>query len=130
MSSVASTWRSAVLPDGTATTQATAVRTRLQSIDALRGFVMVVMLLDHVRKVLTKKLHILIPLGELDTACVEFLENNIKSHPGNAELNLQIMDENGLISKLRSHHIRVEINDDLIQYLEGHTNMKFSLEIS
>jgi hypothetical protein len=40
VSSVRSTWQPAALSAGTATKQMTPVRTRLQSIDALRGFVM------------------------------------------------------------------------------------------
>jgi DNA polymerase-3 subunit alpha len=40
------------------------------------------MLLDEVRKLLTKRIHISVSLLKVDKEFVDFLENNVKAHPG------------------------------------------------
>jgi uncharacterized membrane protein len=69
MSSTTSTWEQAsVAGPATADPAKAMARTRLQSIDALRGFVMVVMLLDHVRENWFLYMQVSDPVDALTTA--------------------------------------------------------------
>jgi len=87
------------------------------------------MLLDEVRKLLTKRLHISLPLLKVDAAFVDFIEDNVKKHPGNTELILYIADWNGMEIKLKSQNRKIEVNDDLIRYLQEHEeDVKYSLD--
>jgi DNA polymerase-3 subunit alpha len=90
-----------------------------------------ILLLDHVRKMLTKKLHILLPLHKLDEISVGFLQENVKKHPGTTELLIQVVDaEENRVTRLKSHNLKLEINDDLVQFLTSDEELKYSLEIS
>ncbi len=90
-----------------------------------------IILLDQVRKTLTKKMHLLLPLHKIDRDLVKFLHDNQKQYVGNTELILQVVDEMDKMSiKLKSQSIRLEINDELTQYLQDHDDFKFSLEVA
>ena len=90
-----------------------------------------IMLLDQVRKSLTKKLHLLLALFRIDPDFVAFLEDNVKKHPGSTDLLLQVVDEaENMNIKLRTHSTKLEVNDDLIQYLEEHPDIRYSLEVA
>ena len=87
------------------------------------------MLLDEVRKPLTKRLHISLPLLKVDKVFVDFIENNVKTHPGNTELILHIADWNGMEVKLKSQSRKIEVNDELIKYLiDNEEDIRYSLE--
>lgn len=89
------------------------------------------MLLDQVRKSLTKKLHILLPANKIDNSFVSFMAENVKTHPGNTELLLQIVDEEGMTVKLKSHNMKIEVSDELIQYLQlEEASIRYSLEVT
>ncbi len=88
-----------------------------------------IMLLDQVRKALTKRLHIWLPLQKLDPEFVEFIVENTKKYPGNTELIFQIADETAqMLTKLKSHHIKIEVNDELVQFMLSKEMLKYSLE--
>ena len=90
-----------------------------------------IMLLDHVRKTLTKRLMLALPLDKVDALLVNFLEDNLKSHPGNTELLMQISDaETNMIAKLKSFNMKLEINDELVHFLQSNEDVKYSLEIT
>lgn len=90
-----------------------------------------IILLDQVRKTLTKRMHLLLPLHKIDRDLVKFLHDNQKQYVGNTELILQIVDETDRMAvKLKSQSMRLEINDELTQYLQEHDEIKFSLEVA
>ena len=89
-----------------------------------------IMLLDHVRKALTKRLHLLLPLQGVDEVFVDFLKTNVKKYPGNTELLFQVVDEERqMVTKLKTHNIKLEVNDELVQYMQQNDALKYSLEV-
>ena len=92
-----------------------------------------IMLLDQVRKVMTKRLHLLLPLHKLDHMLVAFLVENVKTHPGNTDMVIQIAEiteEGERRIKLRTLNMKLEVNDDLIQFLRSRDDIRYSLEVS
>jgi DNA polymerase III subunit alpha len=88
-------------------------------------------LLDHVRKMLTKRMHIRFPLSRLDENLVEFLQTNVKNHPGNTELLIQVFDElDEMSTKLKTHSQKIEINDELVNFLAENDFARYSLEVN
>jgi DNA polymerase-3 subunit alpha len=87
-----------------------------------------IMLLDDVRKVMAKRLHLSIPLHKIDDAFVGFMDQNIKSHPGSTELILHISDWDGMETRLKTQNKKVEINDDLLKFIDEYEEIKYSLD--
>ncbi|HXS35224.1 MAG TPA: DNA polymerase III subunit alpha [Flavipsychrobacter sp.] len=90
-----------------------------------------IMLLDQVRKSLSKKIHLLLPLNKIDSDLADFLIDNVKKHPGNTELFLQVVDEaDRMITKLKTHNLRLEINDELVGFLRENDEIRYSMDIA
>ena len=90
-----------------------------------------IMLLDNVRKAMTKRLHLLLPLALLTDEFVDFIYSNVKKYPGNTEFTFQVVDEEKQrVARLKSHNIKLELNDELIQFLLETEGIKYSLELS
>ena len=88
-----------------------------------------VMLLDQVRKSLSRKLHLELQLFRIDPDFVEFMNDNLKKNPGTTELVLKVVDEvEKMAIGLKTQKARIEINDELIQYLQLHDEIKYKLE--
>jgi DNA polymerase-3 subunit alpha len=89
-----------------------------------------IMLLDQLRKSLTKKMQLKVPLLSIDGNFVSFLEDNVKKHPGNTELVLQVVDEvEKMMVKLKSHNQKLEINDELLDFLKAKDQIQYQLEV-
>ena len=86
------------------------------------------MLLDEVRKKLTKKLSLSIPLHKIDDPLVDFFEQNLKNNPGSTELSIYVADWDGMETRLKTQNRKIELNDDLVKYIEEHEEVKYSLE--
>ncbi len=88
-----------------------------------------IMLLDQVRKTLTKRMQLLLPLHKIDEALVSFFSENIKKYPGTTEVVMQVVDNEADMSiKLKTLNMRLEINDELLQYLEENTDLLYYVE--
>ena len=89
-------------------------------------------LLDQVRKTMTKRLHIHMPLDKVDELVSQFLYENIKQYPGNAEVLLAVTDpESGLSVKLRpGGSSKVELNDALIQFITQSDFVEYKVELN
>lgn len=87
------------------------------------------MLLDEVRKLLTRRLQFSIPLEKIDEEFVIFISNNIKNNPGNTELIIHVADEQENRSvRLKSTAKRILVTDELIQFLQNNDYIKYSLD--
>ncbi|MBA3827531.1 MAG: DNA polymerase III subunit alpha [Taibaiella sp.] len=90
-----------------------------------------IMLLDQLRKTLTKKMQVQVPLFKVDEEFVNFVHTNLKMHPGNTELVFQVVDELGSMqTKLKTHNTKVEVNDELVNYLDSQLGVKYSIEVT
>jgi DNA polymerase-3 subunit alpha len=86
-------------------------------------------LLEGVRKTMTKRLSLLLPLHKIDTGLVYFLTENVKNNPGTSELSLHIVDEEADMQvALKTHHTKLMLNDDLIRFLQERDDIKYALE--
>lgn len=89
-----------------------------------------IMLLDQVRKSLTKRLKLNLPLEKVDAGTVTFLQDNLKKNPGNTEVLFQIYDEpEQWVVKLKTNGLRLEVNDELVNYLQENEQIKYALEV-
>jgi len=89
-----------------------------------------IMLLESVRKTMTKRLSILIPLEKLDGKLVANLVDNVKQYPGNTDICFSFRDEEEQwLVKLKTHHQKVMLNDDLIHFLQAHEgDLQYAVE--
>ena len=79
------------------------------------------MLLDEVRKVLTRRIVLSMMLHTCTPEVAEFLEKNIKEHPGTTDLLISVKDpDTDYAVRFKSQNRKVEINDPLIQFLQQH----------
>jgi DNA polymerase-3 subunit alpha len=86
-------------------------------------------LLDNVRKTLTKRLHVKLPLQRINAEMAAFIETNVKTHPGQTEVVINIYDEESdMVSKLKTHNNKLEVNDEMIQYLKDN-EVPYSVEV-
>ena len=89
------------------------------------------MLLEEVRKLLTKRLVFSIPTAKLDAEFVRFMEKAIKNSPGNTELIIQVADDaNDRSIRLKTQGQRIYLTDDLIAYFHDHDYIQYSVEKS
>ena len=80
-----------------------------------------IMLLDEVRKVLTRRIVLSMMLHTCTPEVAEFLEKNIKEHPGTTDLLISVKDpDTDYAVRFKSQNRKVEINDPLIQFLQQH----------
>lgn len=88
-----------------------------------------ILLLDDVRKLLTKRVSMSVPLWKIDDVFVQFIENNIKKHPGNTEVFIHVQDEEtGHVVRMRSQAVKMELNDEMIRFLQESEDMKYVIE--
>lgn len=87
-------------------------------------------LLEEVKKQLTKRLSILMPLQKIDDGFVQFMTQNLQQNPGNTEVVLKIYDieEETLRTSLKTGSQKVSINDELVEYIEGQDGLRLHLE--
>jgi hypothetical protein len=93
------------------------------------------MLLEDVRKLLTKKLVLNIPLLWLEGTMVSFLDQNLKQNPGSTEMVIQVTDdsdpEDVMTVRLKTgQQGRIMINDELIAFLQEQEHLEYRVEKS
>lgn len=76
-----------------------------------------IMLLDDVRKVLTKRLNILLPLEKINQSTVNFFNENMKMYPGKTDVLLKVTQED-MSLMLKTNGNKLAINDPLLAFLE------------
>jgi DNA polymerase-3 subunit alpha len=88
-----------------------------------------IVLLEQVRKLFTKKVKLSLPLQFVDQDLVLFMGDNIKTHPGNTDLIIVLTDEEtGYQARLNTQNTKIELNDDLINYLQSREDIKYSID--
>jgi len=88
-----------------------------------------IMLLDDVRKTLTKKIFLSLSLQQVSGEFADFMEANVKKYPGNTELIINVKDEESdMAVRLKTQGRKIELNDDLISYLQEHEEVRYSLD--
>ncbi|OSZ78280.1 DNA polymerase III subunit alpha [Chitinophagaceae bacterium IBVUCB1] len=87
-------------------------------------------LLDQVRKSMTRRVNLHIPLGKIDDVLAQFIYDNVKQHPGHTELTITVWDEEADTTvKLRTNGMKVELNDSLIQFMTGTETVEYKVEV-
>ena len=65
-----------------------------------------------------------------DEEFVAFMVNNVKTHPGTTELIISVRDEElNMGVRLKTQNRKIEVNDELIRYLQEHEEqIKYNLD--
>ena len=89
------------------------------------------MLLDEVRKAFTKKIHLQTYMRYVTPEFAAFIEQNVKKYPGSTEFMISVKDEEtDMVVRLKSQSRKIELNDELITYLNEHEEIMYSLDKS
>jgi len=87
------------------------------------------MLLDEVRKVMTKKIHLAMTLDKVTAEFASFMESNTKKNPGNTELIISVMDpETEMTVRMKTQGKKILVSDELISFLQEHEEINYSIE--
>lgn len=87
-------------------------------------------LLSEVRRKMTKRIIVKMPLDKLDELTARFLIGNVNEHRGNTELILHFTDfEENMQARLRTNGLKVELNDPLVQFLQSREDVQYHLEL-
>lgn len=88
-----------------------------------------IMLLDEVRKVMTKKIHLSVPLHKLSEEFATFMADNTKKYPGNTELVISVKDmETDMLIRMKTQNKKILVSDELIGFLAAHEEFIYSIE--
>jgi DNA polymerase-3 subunit alpha len=89
-----------------------------------------VFLLDDVKKMFTKRFHISLSLPMVNDFFIDFLAQNTKKYPGKTDLFIQVKDtEEDLTTTLKSAHSKIELNDELLRFVEEQEGYQFRMEM-
>jgi len=87
------------------------------------------MLLDEVRKVMTRKIFLNTTLEMVSEEFALFMESNVKKYPGTTELIITVKDtETEMAVRLKTQNRKIEVNDELIHFLQEHEEIRYVLE--
>ncbi|MCC6185839.1 MAG: DNA polymerase III subunit alpha, partial [Chitinophagaceae bacterium] len=90
-----------------------------------------IVLLEQVRKLLTKKISIRFPLHNLSPEMVNFLAQNLQDNPGSTEFSIQVADLTTMQSvAFRSGGAKIQLNDELVNYLAEHDFIAYNVEVN
>lgn len=88
-----------------------------------------VMLLDEVKKTLTQKLFIQLPLHKLDNNFVDLLDRNFKANPGNTEVIITVTDDTTMHRiSLKTFNKKITFNDTIVQELSMYDYISLQIE--
>ncbi len=88
-----------------------------------------IMLLDEVRRVLTKKIHLALTLDNLTEDVAAFLENYTKVYTGNTELIISVKDtDTDMMIRMKTQRGKIVVNDELIEFLAANEEVMYSIE--
>lgn len=88
-----------------------------------------IMLLDEVRKVMTKKIHLAVPLDKVSEEFATFMCANSQKYPGNTELVISVKDlETDMAIRMKTQNKKILLSDELIAFLTEHEEVSYSIE--
>lgn len=89
------------------------------------------MLLDEVRKAMTKKIHLSLSLDKVTEDFAAFMESNTRKYPGNTELIISIKDtDSDMAVRMKTQGKKILVSDELITYIAEHEEIMYSIEKS
>ena len=89
------------------------------------------MLLEQARKVWCKCLNIKLPLHKVSQEFIQTMRKMIIEHPGKCDVLFWVSDETTQeITKLKLGTQKMDITDDLLQYMDAQSHIEYKLELS
>ncbi|MCF8451207.1 MAG: DNA polymerase III subunit alpha [Taibaiella sp.] len=88
------------------------------------------MLLDEVRKTMTKRIHLALTLDKVTAEFATFMEENTKKNPGSTELIISVKDpETEMAVRMKTGGKKIVVSDELISFLAAHNeDISYSIE--
>jgi DNA polymerase III subunit alpha len=88
------------------------------------------MLLDEVRKTMTKRIHLALTLDKVTAEFANFMEENTKKNPGSTELIISVKDpETEMAVRMKTGGKKIVVSDELISFLAAHNeDISYSIE--
>jgi len=88
-----------------------------------------IMLLEEVRKALTKRIHLALTLDRVTEDFATFMQENARKNPGSTELVISVKDmETDMAIRLKTQSRKILISDELINFLAENEDIKYSVE--
>lgn len=88
-----------------------------------------IILLDEVRKTLTKKIHLAVPLQTLTLDFATFMHDVVQRNPGSTDLIISVRDEEeDYTLRFKTQGRKILVSDELLNYLTEHEEILYSIE--